>query len=87
MARKRIVHQPVDLRMALGLKLPPSEEEILAARTPKGSWTQATFASWGIAWPPRAGWRIRLAQRRGRILRLLGESAQSVDPGSDTGYE
>jgi hypothetical protein len=75
MARKRIVHQPIDIRMALGLKLPPSEEEILAARTPKGAWTQATFASWGIAWPPRAGWRIRLARCRERILRLCEQSS------------
>lgn len=39
---------------------PISEDEIMAARSPKGSWTRATLAGWGVAWPPKAGWKDRL---------------------------
>src|SRR5260221_7681362 len=35
-------------------------QEIEAARSPKGGWTKATLAAWGVAWPPRAGWKERL---------------------------
>jgi hypothetical protein len=35
-------------------------EEIEAARSPKGGWTKATLAAWGISWPPPAGWKERL---------------------------
>lgn len=41
---------------------PVSEAEIMAARTPKGSWTRATLASWGVPWPPPEGWKQRLIQ-------------------------
>src|SRR5258707_7572896 len=37
-----------------------SAQEIEAARSPKGGWTKATLAAWGVAWPPRAGWKERL---------------------------
>ena len=33
-----------------------TRDEILAARTPKGGWTKATLASWGVPWPPPKGW-------------------------------
>lgn len=36
---------------------PISEEEILAARSPKGAWTKKTLAEWGVPWPPPAGWK------------------------------
>lgn len=39
---------------------PVSTAEIMAARTPKGSWTRATLARWGVAWPPPQGWKERL---------------------------
>lgn len=39
---------------------PVSEAAILAARTPKGGWTRATLAGWGVAWPPPKGWKERL---------------------------
>ena len=74
MGRKRIEHQPVDIRMALGLKLPPSRGEVLAARSARGGWTQASLAAWGIPWPPRAGWRGRLELRRRRVLGLREQS-------------
>lgn len=37
-----------------------SEADILAARTPGGSWTRATLAKWSVAWPPPKGWKERL---------------------------
>jgi hypothetical protein len=37
-----------------------TREEIDAARTPKGSWTKARLAQWGVPWPPPGGWRDRL---------------------------
>jgi len=39
---------------------PPTPDEIRAARTPKGGWTAAQLAEWGVKWPPPAGWRKRL---------------------------
>jgi len=38
----------------------PTREEIDAARTPRGAWTKATLASWGVPWPPPKGWKARL---------------------------
>jgi hypothetical protein len=35
-------------------------EEIDAAKTPRGGWTKATLAKWGVTWPPLKGWRKRL---------------------------
>lgn len=35
-------------------------EMIEAARTPKGGWTQATVAAWGVPWPLPKGWRKQL---------------------------
>lgn len=41
----------------------PTEQEIMDARTPAGSWTRKTLARWGVAWPPRAGWKAELIAR------------------------
>jgi hypothetical protein len=38
--------------------------EILAKRTPRGGWTKAQLAEWGIGWPPP----------RGFIEKLTGEA-------------
>jgi predicted RNA polymerase sigma factor len=38
----------------------PSKEEIEAVRTPKGGWTKAQLAEWGVPWPPPRGWKKRL---------------------------
>ncbi len=38
----------------------PTAAQIEAARTPKGGWTKATLAGWGVSWPPQKGWRDRL---------------------------
>jgi hypothetical protein len=37
-----------------------SEAEIMAKRTPRGGWTRATLAAWGIPWPPPRGWKAVL---------------------------
>ncbi|WP_405475836.1 hypothetical protein [Streptomyces sp. NBC_00009] len=41
----------------------PSPEEIAAARTPKGAWTRAQLAEWGVPWPPQKGWKDELIAR------------------------
>lgn len=42
-----------------------TNEEIEAAKSPKGGWSAKTLASWGVPWPPPKGWRKRLiAQSR-----------------------
>jgi hypothetical protein len=38
----------------------PTEAEIEAAKTPRGGWTRAQLAAWGIPWPPPKGWRQAL---------------------------
>lgn len=50
-------------RLARGGFILPSPAEVDAALTPRGAWTAATLANWGIAWPPRKGWRRRLEKR------------------------
>ena len=37
-----------------------TKQEIEAARTQNGGWTREQLASWGIRWPPPAGWKDRL---------------------------
>jgi hypothetical protein len=39
-----------------------SNDEIEAAKTPKGGWKAATLAGWGVSWPPPTGWRKRLVE-------------------------
>lgn len=50
----------------------PTSEEIEAARTRRGGWTQAQLAEWGVPWPPPRGWRKKLEQG------LFSSSATSV---------
>ena len=38
----------------------PTEQEIEAAKTPRGGWTKETLAAWGVSWPPPRGWKQRL---------------------------
>lgn len=42
------------------MKTPITEEEILAARTPKGAWKRAQLAEWGVPWPPPQGWKAQI---------------------------
>jgi hypothetical protein len=39
-----------------------SEQEIEDSKTARGSWTRAQLESWGVAWPPKAGWKERLTR-------------------------
>lgn len=72
-------------RLALGRtdefgNLPPegvSPEEILQKRSMAGGWTRATLAEWGVAWPPKAGWRQEL-EGRWKAHNFI-EDAQSED--------
>lgn len=41
----------------------PSPEEIEAVKTPKGAWTRAQLAEWGVPWPPERGWKDELIER------------------------
>jgi hypothetical protein len=41
-----------------------TEDEIMAARTPKGGWTKKQLAEWGMPWPPPKGWIEALVVRR-----------------------
>jgi hypothetical protein len=38
----------------------PSAREIEAAKTPRGGWTRAQLAEWGVPWPPPKGWKAAL---------------------------
>jgi hypothetical protein len=35
-------------------------DEIERHRTPRGGWTKATLAQWGVPWPPPKGWKAAL---------------------------
>ena len=37
-----------------------TEEEIEAGKSPRGGFTRAQLARWGVGWPPPAGWRRAL---------------------------
>lgn len=37
-----------------------SAVEIAAKMTPKGAWSRATLAEWGVPWPPPRGWKDAL---------------------------
>lgn len=54
----------------------PSPTEVEMAMTPAGSWTAAQLAEWGVAWPPREGWRRDLvAQWKAKNSRTDGEAS------------
>lgn len=51
----------------------PTASQIDAARTPKGGWTKATLAGWGVSWPPPKGWRERLIAEAAALPPTDGE--------------
>ncbi|MEU3595148.1 DUF6083 domain-containing protein [Streptomyces filamentosus] len=64
-----------------GLPRLPSPEEIEAARTPRGGWTRAQLAAWGVPWPAPKGWKQRLEQEwRAADGSTSAPSAGSVAP-------
>jgi hypothetical protein len=40
-----------------------TKDEINLARTENGGWTKQTLESWGIAWPPKKGWKKDLLSK------------------------
>jgi hypothetical protein len=49
--------------IAAGKFAVPSPREVESAKTPRGAWTAKQLAQWGVAWPPRHGWRERLREQ------------------------
>ena len=47
---------------------PPSAVEIDRARTPKGAWSKAQLAEWGVPWPPPGGWKRHLESEAERLF-------------------
>jgi hypothetical protein len=35
-------------------------EDIMSKHTPRGGWTRADLARWGVPWPPPRGWKAML---------------------------
>jgi hypothetical protein len=54
-------------------------EEIMAARTPRGSWTKAQLQAWGVPWPPQKGWAKRLTGDESTTLPIPGRTKTSID--------
>ena len=44
-----------------------TRQEIEAGRTPKGGFTRAQLAKWGVPWPPKKGWKKRLIEQGGTV--------------------
>lgn len=40
-----------------------TEADVEAGKSPKGGWTRATLESWGVPWPPPAGWKDALTAK------------------------
>lgn len=50
-------------RLKLGNFHVPSPEEIAASESGNGGWTAMQLAEWGVAWPPKQGWRKELERK------------------------
>lgn len=44
--------------------MPITSEDIEACKTPKGGFTRAQLAQWGVTWPPKKGWKQALIEGR-----------------------
>ena len=55
----------------------PTHEEIEAAKTPKGGWTKAQLAAWGVSWPPEKGWRQRITTGGLKRRKFIAPPAES----------
>jgi len=57
-------------------------KEINSRRTPKGGWSRATLAEWGVPWPPPKGWRKALLEHgapyRAAPRKPIGEIEQAM---------
>jgi len=54
-------------------------EEIMAARTPRGSWTKVQLQAWGVPWPPQKGWAKKLTGDESTTLPIPGRTKASID--------
>jgi hypothetical protein len=59
-AARRTPEQQAEIEAILAGLPRVSAEEIEAGRSPRGGWTKATLAGWGVPWPPPSGWRRAL---------------------------
>ncbi|MGW1496396.1 hypothetical protein [Streptomyces sp. NPDC002402] len=55
--------QPLNAERSPSMTELPSPEEIEAARSPRGGYSRAQLAAWGVPWPPPKGWRAELTER------------------------
>lgn len=51
------------IRMKAGKYETPSPQEVIEKMSAAGGWTAVQLAAWGIAWPPKKGWRDELRRR------------------------
>ena len=61
-----------------------TEEELEAARSPRGGWTRETLAAYGVPWPPPKGWRKALTGGPARAPRGEKPPAPTYGPVSGT---
>jgi hypothetical protein len=52
--------------------------EIEAAKSERGGWNKETLAKWGIAWPPKRGWRKRLIAASEQEPKLSPEEQEKL---------
>jgi hypothetical protein len=54
-------------------------EEVLAKRTPRGSFTREQIEAWGIEWPPGHGWVKRLTGDPNAKIPMPGRTPVAID--------
>ncbi|MEU3490650.1 hypothetical protein [Streptomyces massasporeus] len=59
----RFAGQLLNTEPSLSMAELPSPEEIEAARSPKGGYSRAQLAAWGVPWAPPKGWKDELTER------------------------
>ena len=69
---------------AEGIKF-PSPDEVQAAASRTGGWSAATLAKWGIAWPPKHGWRVELERRWRAQNRIKEDPPKPITYGPSAG--
>ena len=59
-----------------------TDDKIEAGKSPRGGFTKATLASWGVPWPPPKGWRTALRARAVLHHHFLLETRHDTSPGN-----
>lgn len=54
-------------------------EEVLAKRTPRGSFTRKQIEAWGVEWPPGRGWVKRLTGDPNAKIPTPGRTPVAID--------